>query len=236
MRRRLDSELVRRGLAESTRDARRYIEARRVTVNGAPADSAARQVASSDAVHLEDPPPRYVSRGGLKLEGALADFGIDPSGWVCVDVGSSTGGFTDCLLQAGAKRVVCVDVGTNQIHERIRNDPRVEVHEKTDVRDFRPGGEFDLLVADLSFISLRSVLESLCEIATGAPMLLLVKPQFEVDASRAPGGVVALDSDRADALASVVERAAELGRVNAASADSRVHGVSGNREIFLCLR
>ena len=134
---------MRRGLVPSREAARREIEAGQVLVDGAFANKPARMVEASQSVVLTGPPPRFVSRGGQKLEGALAAFAIDPGGLRCLDAGSSTGGFTDCLLQRGARSVVAVDVGTNQLHERLRGDPRVEVHEQTDIRTLTVGFALD---------------------------------------------------------------------------------------------
>jgi len=182
-RRRLDLELVRRGLVDGRTAAREVIEAGRVTVDGAPADKPARLVDPGQALVLSGPPPRYVSRGGRKLEAALVGFGLDPTGLAAVDVGSSTGGFTDCLLQHGALSVVALDVGRGQLHQRLRDDARVSVHERTNVRGIEVsalGGPFQLLVGDLSFVSLRTVMADLVRlVAGGGTMILLVKPQFE---------------------------------------------------------
>lgn len=192
MRRRLDAELVRRGLAGSRQAARTAIDAGRVTVSGAPASKAARLVGSGEPVVVAGDPPRFVSRAGEKLAAALERFGIDPAGRRALDAGASTGGFTDCLLQAGAARVVAVDVGYGQLHERLRGDDRVEVHERRNVRDLVPGDlgpPFDLVVADLSFISLRTVLAPLVAVAApGADLVLLVKPQFEAGRDEASRG------------------------------------------------
>jgi 23S rRNA (cytidine1920-2'-O)/16S rRNA (cytidine1409-2'-O)-methyltransferase len=191
-RRRLDAELVRRHLAASRAAARDLVATHRVMVNGAVADKAARLVDPADSVEIAGTPPRFVGRGGEKLAGALSAFAVDPRGWVCLDVGSSTGGFTDCLLQAGAARVVAVDVGRGQLHERLRADDRVEVHEQTDIRRFDPHGrQFDLVVVDVSFISLRLVLDAVAPlVADGGAVVALVKPQFEagrVEAARGKG-------------------------------------------------
>lgn len=152
-------------------------------MGGAIADKPARQVDPGDAIERIGDGPRYVSRGGLKLEAALARFAVDLVGRRVVDAGSSTGGFTDCALQHGAERVVAIDVGRNQLHERMRADARVDVHEQTNVRDLDPaavGGPGDVLVADLSFISLRTVLDALLALVVDSgDLVLLVKPQFE---------------------------------------------------------
>ena len=191
-RRRLDVELVRRGLAVSRSEARRLIEEGRVTVGGAPAAKPSRLVAPGEPVVVKGDPPRYVSRGGHKLEAALAGFGIDAAGCRAIDAGASTGGFTDCLLQNGATEVVAIDVGRNQLHERLRADPRVTSLERTDVRGVDTdaiGGPAELVTADVSFISLRVVMADLCRLAT-ADVVVLVKPQFEAgraDADRGRG-------------------------------------------------
>lgn len=191
-RRRLDAELVRRGLVPSRDAAKREIEAGQVVVGGAPATKPARLVLPGDDVRLLSPPPKYVSRAGQKLEGALDRFPVDPSGLTALDAGSSTGGFTDCLLQRGAQRVFAVDVGTHQLHEKVRSDDRVVVHEKTDVRSVTQamtGGPVDLVVGDLSFISLKLVLPALTAMCRpGGPLLLLIKPQFEAGREEAAKG------------------------------------------------
>jgi 23S rRNA (cytidine1920-2'-O)/16S rRNA (cytidine1409-2'-O)-methyltransferase len=182
-RRRLDQELVRRGLTESRHQARHLIEAGRVLVGGAPTDKAARLVAPGEPVQVLGPPARYVGRGGEKLAGALERFALDPRGARALDAGSSTGGFTDALLQAGAATVVAVDVGRAQLHERLRADPRVDVREQTDIRTVTAeavGGPLDVVVADLSFISVHAVLDVLLGLlAPDGHLVVLVKPQFE---------------------------------------------------------
>ncbi len=182
-RRRLDTDLVRRDLAESRVVAQRLIAERRVTVNGALAQKSAHLVAPADAVEVVGPPARYVGRGGDKMQGALDMFDLDVNGMRCIDVGSSTGGFTDCLLQSGAVSVVAIDVGRAQLHDRLRRDERVDVREQTDVRSVvaeRIGAPFDLVVVDVSFIGLGQVLDQLLAFAGAAGSIIaLVKPQFE---------------------------------------------------------
>ncbi|HEX6568733.1 MAG TPA: TlyA family RNA methyltransferase [Acidimicrobiales bacterium] len=194
VRRRLDAELVRRGLAASRHQARAAVDAGRVTVDGAPALKPSRLVAPHEAVLVAGDPPRFVSRAGHKLAAALDRFAVGVAGARALDAGASTGGFTDCLLQRGAAAVVAVDVGYGQLHERLRADPRVDVRERLNVRDLAPGdlgAPFALVVADLSFISLRTVLSHLvAQAAPEADLVLLVKPQFEAgrdDASRGRG-------------------------------------------------
>ena len=163
--RRLDQELVARGLAESREQAQRLILAGEVWVNGQRWDKASKLCAASHEVEVRGA-DRYVSRGGHKLEGALTGFALDVTGWRCLDLGASTGGFTDCLLQHGAREVVAVDVGHGQLHWRLRQDARVKVHEGVNARDVAGlkeagvTGPFDLVVADVSFISLRRGLAS----------------------------------------------------------------------------
>ena len=188
-RRRLDVELVRRGLASSRAEAHAAVEAGLVTVAGSPATKPASLVAADVPVQVLGPARRFVSRGGDKLRAALDRFGVDPRGRDCLDAGASTGGFTDCLLQAGAGRVVAVDVGYGQLAWEVRNDPRVTVMERTNVRTLEPADlpfTPELVVADLSFISLRAVLPALVRAASPvAEFVVLVKPQFEAG----PGGV-----------------------------------------------
>lgn len=189
MRRRLDAELVAQGLAQSRGHAQELIASRRVTVAGAPAMKAARQVSSGEPIVVLGPPPKYVSRAGQKLEEALTVFELNPTGAHAIDVGSSTGGFTDCLLQHGAASVLSVDVGTNQLHERMRSNDRVTVMENTNIRavelsnfaddPVRSAG-FGFLVADLSFTSTRGMLGHFSTLLRpDGNAVVLVKPQFE---------------------------------------------------------
>ena len=193
-RRRLDAELVRRGLAPSRERAQADIAAGRVTVGGAPATKAARLVDAGEAVVVHGPPPRFVSRAGEKLQGAVDRFDLAQllKGARVLDCGASTGGFTDCVLQHGAREVVAVDVGHNQLHERLRADPRVHELERTNLRTLDPavvGEPVDVVVGDLSFISLRLVLDPVLAVARpGAPYALLVKPQFEAGRTEAARG------------------------------------------------
>ena len=193
-RRRLDAEMVRRGLVPSRERARDEIAAGRVTVGGAPADKPARLVHPGDAVVLRGPGPRFVSRAGDKLAGAVETFALGPvlEGARVLDAGASTGGFTDCALQHGAREVVAVDVGHNQLHERLRTDPRVVNLERTNLRTLDPaqvGEPPDVVVGDLSFISLALVLDPVfAAVRPAAPFALLVKPQFEAGRAEAAKG------------------------------------------------
>jgi len=242
VRRRLDAELVRRGLVESRVAAQEAIAAGLVTIDGAPALKAATQVAASQALVILAPPRRYVSRGGEKLAHALARFAVDPSGRGCLDAGVSTGGFTDCLLQHGAAAVLAYDVGYGQVHERIRADPRVSVHERTNVRELQPddvpGPPPDLLVADLSFISLTLVLPGLLALlAPSAEAIVLVKPQFEARRHEVGKGGVVRDPDVwRRCLEQVVDSARSVGWAAVGVTASPLRGPSGNVEFLLHLR
>ena len=243
---RLDAELVRRSLARSREQARGYIEAGRVTVNGHRATKPATAVAvDADLVVLPgDDTPEYVSRGGHKLAGALdafAPLGLTVAGRRCLDAGASTGGFTDVLLRAGAATVVAVDVGYGQLAWGLRSDPRVVVHDRTNVRDLTLemiGEAVDVIVGDLSFISLALVLPALIRVAhADADLALMVKPQFEVGKERlGKGGVVRDPELRAEAVAEVADSAADLGWGAHAVTTSPLPGPSGNVEYFLWLR
>jgi 23S rRNA (cytidine1920-2'-O)/16S rRNA (cytidine1409-2'-O)-methyltransferase len=241
---RLDAELVRRGLARSREHASQLIAAGRVEVRGVRAHKPATGVDAEVGIKVVDDAndPGYASRGGHKLAGALAAFSaIHVDGKRCLDAGASTGGFTDVLLRAGAREVVAVDVGYGQLAWSLRSDERVVVHDRTNVRDLRPdtiGGPVDLTVADLSFISLRLVLQALiaCTDASG-DLLPMVKPQFEVGRDRLGGGGVVRDPHlRAAAVVDVAHAAAELGWRAAGVVASPLPGPSGNVEFFLWLR
>jgi len=215
-RRRLDQEMVSRGLVESRSEAQRLISDNRVLVAGSVAQKASRRVAAFEPVVVEGPPARFVGRGGEKLDHALDAFGLDVAGVRALDAGASTGGFTDCLLQRGAAHVVALDVGHGQLHERLRGDERVTNLERCNVRTASIdtiGGAVDLVVADLSFISLALVVPPLVAMCNpGRPMVLLVKPQFEAgraEVSRGKGVVTdpavheRVRAEVGDALASV---------------------------------
>lgn len=238
-RQRLDAELVRRGLVPSRVEAARMIEANRVLVNGAIADKASRQVHAGDAVVVEGEGPRFVSRGGEKLDAALDAFGIDVAGRRVLDAGASTGGFTDCLLQRGAAHVVALDVGHGQLHPIIRHDHRVTVIERTHVRDATVemmGAQVDMVTADLSFISVIRVLDSLLALATeGADLVLLVKPQFEAGrAEVSKGKGVVTDPEVHQRVRDEVQAALEeRGCAVLGWTDSPITGGDGNREFLV---
>ncbi len=228
------------GVAESRSQARALILTGDVLVDDLPVDKAGTPVRDTAVVRLRGGVRRFVSRGGEKLAGALADFALDPHGRYCLDIGASTGGFTDCLLQAGARGVVALDVGRGQLHSRLRNDPRVVCLEKTNARELDSTAlpeTVDLVVADVSFISLRLLLPRLAEVVAGAELVLLVKPQFEVGREQVgKGGVVREEKLRAQAVADVVDCAERLGYTLSGRAESRLAGPKGNREVFVWLR
>ena len=243
---RLDAELVRRGLARSREHAARLVETGRVSIRGVPASKPATAVEPEAALLVREEPtaPDWVSRGALKLLGALERFesaGLRVTSRRCLDAGASTGGFTEALLHRGAREVVAVDVGYGQLAWRLRTDPRVQVHERTNIRTLAPatiGGAADLVVADLSFISLRLVLPALlaCTAADG-DLLPMVKPQFEVGREQlGSGGVVRDPALRTQAVLGIVGVATELGLGLRDVVASPLPGPSGNVEYFLWLR
>ncbi len=243
---RLDAELVRRGLARSREHAGELIAGGRVKVAGAPASKAATGVTTDVAIVVSQDPdrPDYVSRGGHKLAGALAVFGplgLEVRGRRCLDAGASTGGFTDVLLRAGAAEVVAVDVGYGQLAWSLRSDDRVHVHDRTNIRDLTVktiGGPVDVVVGDLSFISLELVLDALTGVTRDdGDLALMVKPQFEVGKDRVgKGGVVRDLGLRAEAVTAVAAAAARRGWGARAVTTSPLPGPSGNVEYFLWLR
>jgi 23S rRNA (cytidine1920-2'-O)/16S rRNA (cytidine1409-2'-O)-methyltransferase len=242
---RLDAELVRRGLARSREQAAELIAAGRVAVGGQVASKGATQVARDAPVTVADDAeagPQYVSRGGHKLAGALAVFtGLDVTGKRCLDAGASTGGFTDVLLQAGAAHVVAADVGYGQLAWPLRTDERVTVLDRVNVRTLEPGQVApppQVVVADLSFISLSKVLPALAACAApDADFALMVKPQFEMGKGRVgAGGVVRLPADRASAVRSVCATAWSLGLGVRGVTASPLPGPAGNVEYFVWFR
>jgi 23S rRNA (cytidine1920-2'-O)/16S rRNA (cytidine1409-2'-O)-methyltransferase len=233
VKKRLDVLLVERGLAESRAQAQALVLAGRVPGYEKPG----MQVDESEPLEVEAPPP-YVSRGGHKLAHALDVLGIDPTGRDCLDVGASTGGFTDVLLQRGAARVAAVDVGYGQLHERLRSNPQVAVFERTNVRALRelPFAP-DLIVCDVSFISVRLALPPALALARpGWEALVLVKPQFEAGrAEVGRGGVVRDERIRRRVVREIAEAALAWGGETMAAVDSGLPGPKGNREVFLHL-
>jgi 23S rRNA (cytidine1920-2'-O)/16S rRNA (cytidine1409-2'-O)-methyltransferase len=239
---RIDAELVRRGLARSRQQAAEMIDAGKVKINGMPAAKAATAVAPTATLSVAaDGERSWVSRGAHKLIGALDAFGITVDGLRCLDAGASTGGFTEVLLDRGAREVVAADVGYGQLAWSLRSDPRVIVVERTNARDLSPaaiGGPVDMVVADLSFISLTTVLPALTRCTSpGADIVPMVKPQFEVGKGQVgPGGVVRDPVLRADAILTVARRAEALDWHTVDVTPSPLPGPAGNVEYFLWLR
>lgn len=244
MKRRLDEILVARKLAETRSQAKALVMAGRVFSGTERLDKPGREYAEDVAVSVAQP-PRFVSRGGEKLVAALKAYAVDMRGAHVLDVGASTGGFTDCVLQAGAASVVCVDVGRAQLHARLRADPRVVNLEKLNARNLKasdlPRAEYDAVVMDLSFISLKSVLPAVWPLLRpGGVLVALVKPQFEAGKAEADRGrgVIRDAAVQQAALEGVREFA--LARLGGAllvgTMDSPIEGAEGNREFLLCLR
>ena len=238
VRRRLDVELVRRGLADSRTAAARMVAAGRVRVGGLPAATAARRVDAGSPIAIVTDGPTYVSRGGVKLAAGLAAFGVDVTGRAALDAGASTGGFTDCLLQHGAVRVHAVDVGRGQLAWSLLQDHRVVVKERTNVRTLdaaQLGEAVDIVVADLSFISLCTVAPALVACSTeSATFVLLVKPQFEAGPARVGrGGIVRDPEVHAAVLHEVTAGLESAGLFVTAVVPSPIHGADGNREFLV---
>ncbi|MBX7245728.1 MAG: TlyA family RNA methyltransferase [Candidatus Sumerlaeaceae bacterium] len=238
---RLDVLMVDRGLAQSREQAQRLILAGEVSVGGRRDVKPGQRVAGDAGIEVRAT-EKYVSRGGLKLERALECFGIPVKGRTCADIGTSTGGFTDCMLQNGAARVFAVDVGKSQIHSRLRNDPRVILIEEMNARNLSPGSlpePPEFLAVDVSFISLLLVLGPLSQIAApGAECAVLVKPQFEATREEVSKGrgIITSPEIHARVLRKVVEAAPGLGWWPVAAIPSPIEGGSGNREFLIHLR
>jgi 23S rRNA (cytidine1920-2'-O)/16S rRNA (cytidine1409-2'-O)-methyltransferase len=237
MKQRLDQAMAQRGLVSSRSQGESYIRLGKVEVNGKIAKKSGLFVSLGDKIELSVPAEKqYVSRAGLKLASAAEVLQIHFTDQVVLDVGSSTGGFTDLALRGGAKKVIAVDVGTDQMHPRLRDDPRVELHEKTDIRNFKTAQKPDLVVADLSFISLREVLPTVAILSKpGTQIIVLLKPQFEAGKSEINRGVVKNDKLRRQILKDFEQWVKEY-FVIAGKVDSSVAGSHGNKERFYLLR
>jgi 23S rRNA (cytidine1920-2'-O)/16S rRNA (cytidine1409-2'-O)-methyltransferase len=241
-RERIDRLLVERGLAQSRARAQALVMAGAVLVSEQRVEKPSETFPPDAEIRVrgaEDPAARYVGRGGLKLEAALAAFALDVTDFVCIDVGASTGGFTDCLLQRGARRVVAVDVGHNQLDYRLRTDPRVEAREGVNARNLRAedfSERFDLAVMDVSFISATKVLPAVVPLLKpGGRAVVLVKPQFEVGKGEVgKGGIVKDAAQHARVVEEVNAAARELGLTVRGVVESPILGAEGNRE-FLAL-
>ena len=238
---RLDHLLVERKLAPSRTRAQALIMAGKVVVGDERVDKPGTRVPVDAALRVKGPVHPYVSRGGLKLAGGLDAFGIDPRGMVALDVGASTGGFTDCLLQRGALKVFALDVGRAQMHQKLRSDPRVEVIERFNARHLKQedlGEAVDLAVFDLSFISVRLVLAPVRDcLRAGGQMVILVKPQFEVGREQVGrGGIVRDEALQLGTVDDVSAAAAVLDLIEQGRVESPISGTDGNREWLLFLR
>jgi 23S rRNA (cytidine1920-2'-O)/16S rRNA (cytidine1409-2'-O)-methyltransferase len=239
-RQRLDLLLLERGLVDSREDARRKILAGDVLVNDQTATKAGSLIDTGAALRIKAA-PRYVSRGGFKLEKALREFAIDVTGKTALDVGASSGGFTDCLLAHGAARVFAVDVGYGQLDWKLRNDPRVVVFEKTNIRYLERSalpGEADLATIDASFISLKLILPRVKALLPARhEVIALIKPQFEVGKGKVgKGGVVRSPEEQARVIGEIQERAAAIGYEVAGVTESPLLGPKGNKEFLIYLR
>ena len=237
---RIDRLLVERGLVPNRELARRLVMAGEVLVGDRPVTKPGAEVADDSELRLRTPASPYASRGGDKLAGALDAFGLDPTGLLALDVGASTGGFTDCLLRRGARGVIAVDVGYGQLAWKLQQDPRVTVIDRTNARHLEPGQlpePADLATVDVSFISLAKVLPAVAAcVRPGGAIVALVKPQFEVGRSRVgKGGVVRDEAARADAVSAVRDAAETLGLTVRGKSESVLPGPKGNREVFLWL-
>jgi 23S rRNA (cytidine1920-2'-O)/16S rRNA (cytidine1409-2'-O)-methyltransferase len=237
---RLDALLLERGLADSIAKAQAMILAGEVSVDGARVDKAGTRFPLRARIEVTSRIGKFVSRGGVKLEGALEDFAIDPNGRVCLDIGSSTGGFTDCLLQHGAARVHAVDVNVDQLAWKLRQDQRITPIERN-ARELRAKDvpePVDLITIDVSFISVTKVLAPAAALAKcGADLLILVKPQFELPRQDVgPGGIVSNPALREQAVAAVRVAAAHLRLDVLGSRPSCIPGAEGNQEYFLHAR
>ncbi len=238
---RLDLLLVSRGLAPSREKAQGMILAGQVSIDGRRIDKAGSPTAEDAEISVAGPEHPFVSRGGVKLAAALDAFAIDPAGLVCLDIGASTGGFTDCLLQRGAARVYAIDVGYGQLDARLRSDPRVMLREKVNARGLSEADvpEHALLAAlDLSFISARLVLPAvIARLAPGADVVVLVKPQFEAGrAEVGKGGIVRSDAVRERVVREVEQFAVREGLASLGAIPSPIRGARGNQEFLLALR
>jgi len=238
---RLDKALVEKGLCKSRERARALIMEGKVLVNGHPVTKPGSFVKEEDSIELKAEDIPYVSRGGLKLEGALKQFNISVAGKTCMDIGASTGGFTDCLLKHGAKRVYAVDVGYGQLDWSLRNDPRVVVIERTNIRHMerdRVPEEVDIITIDVSFISLTKVIPKALEfLKADGEIIALVKPQFELTPQEVEkGGVIKTESKRLKAINKIKDYAESIGLLVLGITESPIKGSRGNVEYFIYLK
>jgi 23S rRNA (cytidine1920-2'-O)/16S rRNA (cytidine1409-2'-O)-methyltransferase len=241
MKKRLDMMLVEKGLAQSRQRAQALIMTGNVLVNNIPADKAGTAVSDADMIVIRGGDIPYVSRGGLKLEAALREFNVNPQGWVCLDVGASTGGFTDCLLQHGAKRVYAADVGYGQLAWKLRQDSRVVAIERTNIRYMPEEAlpeKVDLITIDASFISLKIIVPCVLKfMKKDAIILALIKPQFEVGKGRVgKGGVVRDAALHEEVIASLSDFFAQMAICCESVISSPIEGPKGNKEFMAYLK
>ena len=237
---RIDKMLVEQGMADSRAKAHAMVMAGVVLVDERRVAKPSESFAGNAIIRIkgDSPEMRYVGRGGLKLEAALKAFEVNPTGFVCIDVGSSTGGFTDCLLQHGAERVVAVDAGTNQLVWSLRTDPRVEVREKTNARDLTSNDfetQFDLVVMDVSFISVTKVMPAIIPLLKPAgKMIVLIKPQFEVGRGEVGKGGIVREPEKHERVVTEVNAFAECqGLIVGGLIESPILGAEGNKEFLV---
>ena len=240
---RIDKLIADRGFAKSRSKAQAMIMAGVVLVDERRVEKPSEMYDVEAPIRIkgDSPESRYVGRGGLKLEGALKEFDIDPTNYSCLDVGSSTGGFTDCLLQHGATCVVAIDVGTNQLAWKLRTDPRVDVRENVNARELKPSdfsGLFDLIVMDVSFISVTKIIPALFDLLrSDGRMIVLIKPQFEVGKSEVGKGGIVRDAEaQARVVREINEFAEGAGFEVLGTMESPITGAEGNREFLGCYR
>lgn len=238
---RIDKLLVDLGFAESRTKAQALVMSGVVLVDEKRIEKPSQEIYGNENIRIKgaSPESKYVGRGGLKLEKALQEFHIHPNGYVCLDVGASTGGFTDCLLQHGAKKVYAVDVGTNQLAWKLRNDERVEARENVNARYLKPedfSEKFDLIVMDVSFISVTKILPAVVVLLKeNGKIIALIKPQFEVGRGEVgKGGIVRNPQKQERVVSEINDFAKELGLEVSGAIDSPILGAEGNKE-FLAL-
>ncbi|AEA34404.1 23S rRNA (cytidine-2'-O)-methyltransferase TlyA [Hippea maritima] len=233
---RLDLFLVENGFVETRSRAKQIIEEGGVRISEKVITKPSFNVKDGDSVDVVDV-LKYVSRAGLKLEAAIDEFGVDVNGKICLDVGSSTGGFTDCLLKKGASTVVAVDVGKAQLHESLRTDPRVVLFEETDIREFKTDKKFDIVTVDVSFISLKYILKPIFGfLKDNGDCIALVKPQFEVGRGKTKRGIVKEKRLIESVLSDIKVFALECGFVIEGLMQSPITGKDGNREFLMYLK
>ncbi len=238
-RERIDKILIEKGLAESNSKAQALVMSGVVLVNNQRVSKPSQEFSINDTIRIkgETDEIKYVSRGGLKLEKALQEFQICPNAYICLDVGASTGGFTDCLLRHGAKKVVTVDVGTNQLVWKLRNHEQIEVRERVNARYLKPEDftdKFDLIVMDVSFISVTKILLALTNLlAENGRIIVLIKPQFEVAKGEVgPGGIVSDTAKHLEVIEKIYSYANEINLHNLGVIDSPILGAEGNKEFL----